>query len=61
VLENAIFFGPLILSGFLAVFGVVTWHRNLGATPFVWVMFGIAACVLIVWGGFILALGLAGL
>jgi hypothetical protein len=45
----------------LAVAGIFTWQRNLGATPVVWVMFGIAAFVLALWGSLILALGLAGI
>jgi hypothetical protein len=61
VLENAIFVGPPILSGLLAVAGIFTWQQNLGATPIVWAMFGIAAFVLALWGSLILALGLAGI
>jgi hypothetical protein len=61
LLGNFVFVGPPIVSALLVVSAIPIWHHNLGATPLVWIMIGSAAFILLCWGWFILALGLAGL
>jgi len=58
--EHIIFYGPPLIAVLLAALAIIVWRRNLGPTPLVWVLFGIAALILLLLGGFILALGLAG-
>jgi hypothetical protein len=43
--EYAIFYGPYLVAGILAILALIGWHRNLGPTPSVWVLLGCAAAL----------------
>jgi hypothetical protein len=50
----------LLVAAVLVISAVVGWRRNLGSTPAAWVMLAIAALILVLWGAFLVALGIGG-
>ncbi len=50
----------LLVAAVLVISAVVVWRRNLGSTPAAWLMLAMAALIVVLWGAFILALGIGG-